>query len=105
MSLIESILTASGVAYRQTRWTRPPAGTYAIYMDDVDADGPDGYNRIFSHDITIELYEPTPDDASEVAIERAITDAGLHWTKQARYWIQEEQVYQVIYEFTYYEKG
>lgn len=98
------ILTASGVQFRETRFTRPPAGTYAVYMDDVGADGPDDMNRFFSHDITVELYSPTPDAEAEAAVEAAIDAAGLHWTKQARYWIQEEQLYQVIYEFTYYTK-
>lgn len=102
---VVDILTASGVQYRQTRWTRPPSGTYAVYMDDLDVDGPDYLNRITTHNITIELYETAPDDTSEAAIETALDEAGQHYTKQARYWIQSEQLYQVIYEFTYFTKG
>lgn len=101
---VVDILTASGVQFRETRWTKPPAGTYAVYMDDVDVDGPDNLNRIYSHNTTIELYEPAPDDASEEGIEAALTAAGQHYIKQARYWIQTEQLYQVIYEFSYIEK-
>lgn len=104
MAVIDDILTASGVQFRETRFTKPPAGTYAVYTDDVDADGPDNLNRIYTHGITVELYSPTPDAEAEAAVEAAIDAAGLHWTKQARYWIQEEQLYQVIYEFTYYTK-
>lgn len=102
--MIKNILTAAGIEFRQTRFPSPPTGTYAVYMDDVSTDGPDYQNRIYTHDYTIEVYEPTPDDAAEQAIEAAIDAAGLRWTKQDRYWLQSEQRYQVIYEFTYIEK-
>jgi hypothetical protein len=101
--MVEKILTASGVQHRQTRFLKPPAGTYAVYMDDVETDGPDGIPCIFHHDVTVEVYAPTPGDAAEAeaAIERELTAAGLHWKKQSRHWLQDEQRYQIIYEFTY----
>lgn len=52
----------------------------------------------------MELYETKPDDAAEIAMEAALTAAGVQWTKQDRYWIETEQLYQVIYEFDYTEK-
>lgn len=102
--VVDDILTAAGVVHRQTRFPKPPADTYAVYMDDVTTDGPDGFNWIRIHNVTIEVYEPAPDDTTEASIEAAINNRGLRWTKQARYWIQEEQLYQVIYEFSYIEK-
>lgn len=102
--MVNNILDTAGINYRETRFPRPPAGTYAVYMDDVSTDGPDGLNLIQTHDITIELYEPQPDDVAEAALEAALDAAGVRWTKQARYWLQDEQLYQVIYEFTYYTK-
>lgn len=102
--MIDKILTAAGIEYRRTRFPKPPAGTYAVYMDDITTDGPDGINRIFTHDYTVEVYEPKPDDAAEAAIEAALNAEGLQWTKQDRYWLQDEQRYQVIYEFTHREK-
>ena len=104
MQIIETILNAAGVPFRKTRFIKPPAETYAIYMDDIETDGPDGMNRIYTHDITVELYETAPDDAVEAAIEAAINAEGLRWTKQDRYWLREEQRYQVVYEFTFIEK-
>ena len=103
--MVDSILTAAGVTYRRSRFSKPPTGTYAVYTDDIDTDGPDGLPRILTHNITVELYEPRPDDDAEAAIEAAITAAGLQWTKQDRYWLQTEQLYQVVYEFDYIEKG
>lgn len=102
--MIDTILTASGVNYRKARFVAPPSGSYAVYTDDIETDGPDGINAIFMHHVTVELYESTPDDATEAAIEAAIDEAGLVWTKQDRFWIQTEQRYQVIYEFDYIEK-
>lgn len=102
--MIKSILDAAGIEYRRTRFQKPPAGTYAVYMDDVTTDGPDGLNLLLTHSYTVELYEPAPDDAAEQAVEAAIDTAGLIWAKQDRYWLQDEQRYQVIYEFEYIEK-
>lgn len=102
--MVNTILKTAGVTYRQTRFQQPPRGTYAVYMDDVTTDGPDGLNLIKTHDITVELYEPTPDDATEEALEAAMDAAGVRWTKQDRLWLQDVQRYQTIYEFTYYTK-
>lgn len=103
--MVKEILTAAGVEHRRGRFVKPPAGTYAVWMDDITTDGPDGMPpRIFFHDVTVELYEGKPDDVAEAAVEAAIAAAGLRWTKQDRYWIQSEQLYQVIYEFSYIVK-
>ena len=102
--MIKEILTTAGLPFRRSRFVKPPAGTYAVYMDDVSTDGPDGINRIFTHNIIVEVYEPEPDDDAEAAIEAAINAQGLAWTKQDRYWLREEQRYQVIYEFSYITK-
>ena len=102
--MVHEILTEAGIAHRRGRFTGTKPATYAVYMDDITTDGPDLRPLIWQHDITIELYEDKPDDAAEAAIEAALFDWGFHWTKQDRYWLQTEQQYQVIYEFTYYEK-
>ena len=102
--MIKEILKSVPGGARPARYARPPDCTFAVYFDDVDADGPDGINMLFTHNITVELYEPRPDDASEAAVEAAITAEGLQWTKQDRYWLTSEQMYQVIYEFEYTEK-
>lgn len=103
--MVNEILTAAGIKNRRSRFVKPPAGTYAVWMDNVTADGPDGMPpRIFSHDVTVELYEDKPDDVAVAALEAQLAACGLHWTKQDRYWIQSEQFYQTIYEFSYIEK-
>ena len=103
--MVTEILKRAGVKFRQTRYTvKPLPPTYAVYFDDREAAGADGINCLINHNITIEVYESKPDDATEAAIEEALDAYGLEWSAQARYWIQEEQRYQIIYEFTYIEK-
>ena len=103
--MVDKLLTAAGIAARRSRFIKPPAGTFAVWMDDVSTDGPDGMPPcIFTHDITVELYTDKPDPTAEAALETQMSARGLHWTKQERFWIQSEQFYQTIYEFTYIEK-
>lgn len=102
--MVNEILTAAGVLHRRGRFLRLPEETHAVWFDDITADGPDGINRIFTHDIMVELYEAAPDDAAETAIEAELNARGLPWTKQDRYWLPDVQRYQVIYELTYITK-
>ena len=102
--MVNRILTTAGVQGRRGRFTGKIPNSYVVWMDDTTTDGPDGVPCIFRHDITLELYEQTPDDKAEASIEAAIAGEGMQYTKQDRYWIQSEQMYQVIYSFTYYER-
>lgn len=102
--MINKITKAAGLNCRKSRFLKPPAGTYGVFMDDITTDGPDNKVMLYTHSITLELYESEPDDNMEAAVEAAITAEGLQWTKQDRYWLQDEQRYQVIYEFEYIEK-
>jgi len=104
--MINEILTAVGVPFREIQFVRAPsAKTYAVYFDDVAADGPDEVNRIFTHDISVEFYETEPDPQTEKSFETELNNRGIKWTKQARYWLTDAQRYQVIYEFSHIEKN
>ena len=102
--MVKSILTAAGIQGRRGRFTGAKPASYVVWLDDITTDGPDGLPLVYQHDITMELYEDKPDGAAEAALEAAIAAAGLHFTKQDRYWLQSEQQYQVVYEFNYTEK-
>ena len=103
--MVKEILAAAGIKERGSRFTKPPDGTYAVWSDDITTDGPDGLPpMIFTHDVSVELYEQKKDDAAEASLEAEMSARGLRWTKQDRFWIQTEQMYQTVYEFTYTEK-
>ena len=103
--MVNKILTATGLPYKESRFLSPPKTTYAIYNDSINRRGGDNINLISQHDTTIELYEYEKDPEAEKALEKQFDENGLEYTKQPRYWIQEEQIYQVVYDFSYFEKG
>lgn len=102
--MINNILRAAGVPYRRARFPKPPGGAYAVYMDDISTDGPDGRPWILYHSVTVELYTLELDGVEEENMERAIGAAGLHWEKDGGAWAQERQRYQINYYFDYVEK-
>lgn len=102
--MIEEILNAASIPAREARFPDPPAGTHAVYFDSITADGPDGINRIFTHDCIVELYAPIIDPAAKEALERELNARGIHYTTQGWYWLDSIRRYQEIYEFTFIEK-
>lgn len=106
--MVKQVLTAAGFVegktFRETRFLKPPKTTYAVYMDSFIRRGADGLNLIKNHDYTIELYSYTPDSVAEGNIESSLDALGFEYDKQDRYWMQNEQLYQVIYTFTFIEK-
>lgn len=106
--MVKKILTGAGFVenetFKETRFLKPPKTTYAVYMDSLKRYGADNLNLIKAHSYTIELYSETPDPVAEAKIEAMFDSLGLEYEKQPRYWIQEEQLYQVIYSFDFIEK-
>lgn len=108
MAKVDDILTGAGLVegetYRELRFISPPSTTYAVYMDSLTRRGGDNINLLTEHNLTIELYEYAPDPTTEAAIEGMFDEIGQEYDKAERYWIEEEQLYQVIYTFSYLAK-
>lgn len=106
--MVKDILTGAGFVenktFKETRFLKPPKTTYAVYMDSFTRRGADGHNLIKEHDYTIELYSYKPDPQAEARIEAKLDELGLEYDKNDRYWIQSEQLYQVVYTLNYIEK-
>lgn len=106
--MVKRVLTGAGFeegkTFKETRFLKPPKTTYAVYMDSFTRRGADGLNLIKDHNYTIELYSYTPDPEAEARIEAILDELGLEYDKDDRYWIQEEQLYQVVYTFRFIEK-
>jgi hypothetical protein len=73
-------------------------------MDSYTRRGADAVNLITEHDYTIELYSYDPDNGAEKRIENSLDYYSIPYEKESRYWLQEEQLYQVIYTFNFIEK-
>jgi len=102
--VVNKILEATGIPYKESRFLKPPKTTYAIFNDAISRRGGDNINLLSQHDITIELYEYEKDPEAEKKIEDQLDANGIEYEKQPRYWLQEEQLYQVVYDFTYHQK-
>ena len=106
--MVKEVLTGAGFeegkTFKETRFLKPPKTTYAVYMDSFTRRGADGLNLIKEHDYTIELYSYAPDPEAETRIEAILDELGLEYNKNDRYWIHEEQLYQVVYTFRFIEK-
>lgn len=102
---VAEIFAAAGLEYKETKYTKPPQNTYFVAFDHESLVGPDlAPGMLREHEITIEAYEPRIDTASESALEAAMTNALLNWTRSDREWIQTEQLYMVTYSFNIIEK-
>ena len=103
--MVKAILTAAGFienkTFRETRFLKPPNQTYAVYNDDRTIRGADYLNLVTEHNVNIELYEYAPDPGAEKCLEDTFDAFGLEYIKQSRYYLNEEQLYQVIYEISY----
>lgn len=103
--MVNKILQPTGIPFKESRFLKPPKTTYAVYNDAVDRRGGDSINLLSQHDITLEVYEYSKDPEVEKAIEDRLDELGIEYSKLPRYWLSEEQLYQVVYDFTYYKKG
>lgn len=106
--MVKEILTRAGFVenktFKETRFLTPPKSTYAIYLDSFDSRGADSLNLLKEHTYTIELYSYKADPKAEARIEVELNALGIEFTKEERYWLKDEQLYQVVYTFGYIEK-
>lgn len=106
--MVKQVLTGAGFVegetFDETQFISPPNTTYAVFHDSFTRDGADGLNLIKRHNYTIELYSEFPDPEAEARIEAKLDEYAIEYVKADRYWIQEEQLYQVVYTFDFIEK-
>ena len=106
--MVKEILTGAGFVenktFKETRFLKPPKETYTIYMDSYTRRGSDDLNLIRDHSYTIELYSYKADPDAEARIEATLDEFGIDYDKDERYWIDSEQLYQVVYTFRHIEK-
>ena len=106
--MVKRILTGAGFVegktFKETRFLNPPKTTYAVFMDSFTRRGADSLNLIKEHFYTIELYSYKADPTAEAEIEKMFDMLGIEYEKSERYWLDTEQLYQVVYTFNFIEK-
>ncbi len=104
-SRITDILDSAGIPYRETKYVSPPKDTYIAVFDSKTAVGPDcAPNMLIQHAVTLEMYSYKIDAAAEAALEAAMCGAEMEWTKSDREWIEQEKLYQTVYNFSFLSK-
>lgn len=106
--MVKKILTVAGFVegetFKETRFISPPKTTYAVYTDSFTGRGADNINLIKEHDYSIELYSYNLDPDAETRIEEMLNNLGIEFDKSERYWLESEQLYEVVYTFNFIEK-
>lgn len=102
--MVDKIFTNTDIPYKETRFNKAPSTTYAIYTDSINRRGGDTKNLLVDHRIFIELYSGSLDLVSEGKLERNLDAFVVQYNKSERVWLEDEQKYQVIYDFNYTEK-
>lgn len=106
--MVKKILTGAGFVegetFTETQFLSPPDTTYAVFLDSFTRRGADGLNLIKEHTYTIELYSEFGDPEAEARIEAMLDSFGIEYDKDERIWIQSEQLYETVYQFTIIEK-
>ena len=106
--MVKTILTGAGFVesktFKETRFLKPPQTTYAVYMSSFVRRGGDNANLIKEHSYTIEVYSYKADPTAEDNIEKMFDTLGIEYDKSERYWLDTEQLYQVIYTIDVIEK-
>ena len=106
--MVKKILTGAGFvegeSFKETRFISPPNATYAVYTDSFTGRGADNINLIKEHDYSIELYSYTLDSDAESRIEEMLNKLGIEFDKSDRYWLESEQLYEVVFTFNFIEK-
>lgn len=103
--MVKDILNQIGIPFKKTRFLKAPSTSYIVYMHDCNSRGADIKNIIKENDITLELYSYSQDEDSQRKIENALDERGIEYKKQSSYWIETEQIYQTVYDFSYITKG
>ena len=96
---LESIEGFSGkVVYYAWPEGQAPALPFICYLENgSNGFAADGISFYASRRIDIELYTRLRDMTSEGAVEAALTEASIYWSKEINY-IDSEKCYQITYE-------
>lgn len=87
---------------RAQRFLTPQKLPYAVYFDYYTAWGSDSKNLLRRHDVRLEVYTGTPDDAALAALFAQLDNAGLEYDTTPM-WLNSEKMHETIVEFSYIE--
>ena len=94
----------TGMKIKELRYLKMPPLPYNIFIDDEVYRGADKRNNIIEHNITIEHYSESIDEANEKIIENFLDNNEKSYSK-SREWLSDEGLFVTLYEInTFLEK-
>ncbi len=109
--MVAKILTAAGIAHAETYFLQQPEGVFAVYGDQIEADGSDERLCLLQHETIIELYEPAEwvgreeRDRLIEALDQAYEDGHIDsWKSEMRIWLADVRLFMTTFKFTYFER-
>lgn len=106
MALINEIAEALTLPCRQTRFVQPPKDQpFCVWGEQVACMGDDERPYALKrHESVLVLYEHQEDGENAPTVEAVLDAFRVAWTKAARDWFDDEQLYVTIYTFDYFER-
>lgn len=105
--IADQALKLAGVPFRNGGWypEKPPSGTFATILDEVETWGTGTKNLAQSHSVTIELYTATADSDDIGKVDSALDRFGIEHTKYEPLYIKTEKFYMTLFTFEFIRKG
>ena len=100
-------LASMGVPSTETRYvTAPSRGPFIVWGASASAGGADEANTTIDYEAVLMVVErPGESGGAREKLERALTARGLPWSRQIRYWNEDEDAYTTEYETSWSEKA
>lgn len=99
----EYIELQTGLPTADVAFINPQKLPFIAIIDKTSEDGDDYHARLVEHDLTVEFYAARIDGLNEQKIETAFAKQGWKSTKE-RIWINEEKMFETIYNIEFVEK-
>lgn len=105
LSELAAALRGTGLPVAYRSWPQdprrglPPPLPWICYLETRTNNFPaDGIVYAAAKGVAVELYANQKDPESEAKVETALTAAGIFYSKE-EIWIEDEKMYEILYEF------
>lgn len=96
---LNTILNSSGIPFRYHHFKSKPPIPYGVYLcEDTESVFADGVTALQFDNIRIELYVDKKSPETEKQLTDTLTAAGIAYKKIDEVYIEEDKLYEIIYE-------
>ena len=103
MKNIKEWLESTGTKTADTAFKKAVSTPFQVFLDKQGVSGHDFGNEIVEHELAVEYYSDTVDEAGEKKLEELFDKEGMEYTKEREY-ISEERMYMTVYQTNFTER-